>query len=150
MRYSATCCIPSVGLICHWKIRSTCLYLLVGIQTCKLDQLWWLSMSFNFVGALQKVSVIIHQHEQILISCFHQNIQLIWYFIICVLQTSVIAYQLFVLVIVIDHKSKSVRKLLESKAWLLFWLKFYVLISLARVIQRKRLRDVWRAEPSLL
>ena len=49
-------------------------------------------------------------------SCFHQNIHLIWYFIICVLQTSVIAYQLFVLVIIIDHKSKSVRKLLKSKA----------------------------------
>ena len=95
----ATCYIPSVGLICHWKIRSTCLYLLVGIQTCKLDQLWWLSMSFNFVGGPQKVGVIIHQHEQILISCFHQNIHLIWYFVICVLQASVIAYQLFVLVI---------------------------------------------------
>ena len=48
-------------------------------------------------------------------SCFHQNIHLIWYFIICVLQTSVIAYQLFVLVFIIDHKSKSVRKSLKSK-----------------------------------
>ena len=31
------------------------------------------------------------------------------------LQTSVIAYQLFVLVIIIDHKSKSVRKSFESE-----------------------------------
>ena len=31
------------------------------------------------------------------------------------LQTSVIAYQLFVLVFIIDHKSKSVRKSLKSK-----------------------------------
>ena len=97
LQHVATCCILSVGLICHWKIRSTCLYLLVGIQTCKLDQLWWLSMSFNFVGALQKVSVIIHQHEQFLISCFHQNIHLIFYHLCA--PTSAIAYQLFVLVI---------------------------------------------------
>ena len=39
---------------------------------------------------------------------------------------------------------------LNQRWWLLFWLKFCVLISLARVIQRKRLRDVLRAEPSLL